>query len=180
MKDSRKSPRRAASRAFRPGLDGRLEERVLLTPRVKLIDVATRFAQAHQAPRGLQRQSAAVPGLRRSAVFNRQTGFAKIKAIGVQTARGGQNVEVTATDGSHYMITLSYTSNTLATSTAEGANGQAGASTAAAHPAWSPCRTPDTRSQSARFAPIRCLAAAWASSSTARPRTPSSRSTRSD
>jgi len=50
--------------------------------------------------------------------------------IATQTARGGQNVEVTATDGSHYMISLSYTSNTLATNIAEGLNGQLGATNA--------------------------------------------------
>jgi hypothetical protein len=52
------------------------------------------------------------------------------KSIGVQTARGGQAVEVTAPDGSHYMLRLSYTSNTLATNVAEGTNGQLGVSTA--------------------------------------------------
>ena len=61
--------------------------------------------------------------------FNRGRQFKKIVAVGIQTARGGQNVEVTATDGSHYMVTLSYTSNTLATNIAEGTNGQGGAST---------------------------------------------------
>ena len=35
-------------------------------------------------------------------------------------------MEVTALDGSHYMIKLSYTSNTIATDTAEGTNGQGG------------------------------------------------------
>jgi hypothetical protein len=53
-------------------------------------------------------------------------------AIATQTAHGGQVVEVTATDGSHYSIRLSYTSNTIATNTSEGTNGQAGNSTAAA------------------------------------------------
>jgi hypothetical protein len=43
-----------------------------------------------------------------------------------QTAKGGENVEVND-GGTHYMISLSYTSNTLATNVAEGANGQAGA-----------------------------------------------------
>ena len=38
---------------------------------------------------------------------------------------GGQNVEVNA-GGTHYMISLSYTSNTLATNVAEGTNGQSG------------------------------------------------------
>jgi hypothetical protein len=58
--------------------------------------------------------------------------FRRITAIGTQTARGGQAVQVTATDGSHYTVKLSYTSNTLATSTAEGANGQGGIADAAA------------------------------------------------
>jgi len=43
-----------------------------------------------------------------------------------QTARGGENVEVNS-GGTHYMISLSYTSNTLATNIAEGADGQDGA-----------------------------------------------------
>ncbi len=47
-------------------------------------------------------------------------------AIATQTAHGGQAVEVTALDGSHYMIKLSYTSNTIATNVAEGTNGQGG------------------------------------------------------
>lgn len=45
-----------------------------------------------------------------------------------ETARGGQNVEVNS-GGSHYMVSLSYTSNTVATNIAEGSNGQDGAAT---------------------------------------------------
>ena len=52
-------------------------------------------------------------------------------AIATQTARGGQAVEVSALDGSHYMIKLSYTSNTIATDIAEGQNGQGGDATSA-------------------------------------------------
>ena len=76
--------------------------------------------------------AAALSTMRRTLTIS--IGFHKIKHVGTQTARGGQNVEVTATDGSHYMVSLSYTSNTLATNTAEGTNGQAGnsSSTAAA------------------------------------------------
>ena len=69
MKDSRKRARRAPSCAFRPGLDGRLEERFLLTTRtVKLIDVAHGLLK-HTKPRAcVQRQSAAVPRRRCPAV----------------------------------------------------------------------------------------------------------------
>ncbi len=62
--------------------------------------------------------------------FNNVHGFRVKSAVAVQTARGGQAVEVTALDGSHYMIRLSYTSNTIATNTAEGTNGQEGNATA--------------------------------------------------
>jgi hypothetical protein len=127
MKDSRTSAPRATSRKFRPALDGRLEERVLLTRTVKLIEVAHGLLK-HTKPRAAYNVNQP-PFLAGDApYFHRKRGFKQIKAVGVQTARGGQNVEVTATDGSHYMITLSYTSNTLATNSAEGANGQAGAS----------------------------------------------------
>jgi hypothetical protein len=52
-------------------------------------------------------------------------------AVGTQTARGGQAVQATALDGSHYLIKLDYSSNTLATDTGEGANGQLGNASAA-------------------------------------------------
>jgi len=57
--------------------------------------------------------------------------FHVITSVGTQTARGGQAVQVTAQDGSHYLIKLAYTSNTLATAASEGANGQAGDSSGA-------------------------------------------------
>ncbi|HZW33010.1 MAG TPA: hypothetical protein VFF52_20005 [Isosphaeraceae bacterium] len=63
--------------------------------------------------------------------FNNSRGFPLIHYIGTQVAHGGQAVEVTAPDTSHYMLKLSYTSNTLATTTAEGAPGQAGATSPA-------------------------------------------------
>jgi hypothetical protein len=46
--------------------------------------------------------------------------------VATQTARGGQAVQVTAQDGSHYSIKLDYSSNTLATNNGEGQNGQLG------------------------------------------------------
>jgi hypothetical protein len=143
MKDSRTSVRRATSRTFRPALDGRLEERVLLTHTVSLIKVAHGLLK-HTKPRAAYNVNQP-PFLAGDApYFNRGRGFKKIAAVGIQTARGGQNVEVTATDGSHYMITLSYSSNTLATNAAEGSNGQGGNSTAASAAAL-------TSQQSARY-----------------------------
>ncbi len=131
MKDSRKSARRATSRTFRPALDGRLEDRVMLTRTVSLIKVAHGLLK-HTKPRAAYNVNQP-PFLAGDApYFNRGRGFKKIAAVGIQTARGGQNVEVTATDGSHYMITLSYSSNTLATNIAEGTNGQDGASSTTA------------------------------------------------
>jgi hypothetical protein len=128
MKDSRTSARRAPSRNFRPSLEGRLEERVVLTRTQSLIHVAHGLLK-HTQPRAAYNVNQP-PFLAGDAPFFRGRSFKKIAAVGIQTARGGQNVEVTATDGSHYMITLDYSSNTLATNPAEGANGQGGASTA--------------------------------------------------
>ena len=111
MKDSRKRARRASSRAFRPGLDGRLEERFLLTRTVKLIHVASGLLK-HTKPRAAFNVNQP-PFLAHDApVFNRGRGFKPIKAVGIQTARGGQNVELTATDGSHYMSLPSITRRT--------------------------------------------------------------------
>ncbi len=109
MKDSRTSARRATSRTFRPALDGRLEERVLLTRTVKSDQTSRSGLLKHTKPRAAYNVNQP-PFLAGDApYFNRGRGFKKIEAVGIQTARGGQNVEVTATDGSHYMITLSYT-----------------------------------------------------------------------
>ena len=90
-----------------------------------------------------------------------------------QTARGGQNVEVNA-GGSHYMISLSYTSNTLATNVAEGTNGQLGNtsttdSAALVSQAAATLPAADRHGSSLRDAGQ----AESESSSTARPRTPS-------
>jgi hypothetical protein len=131
MRGSRTNGRKAVSRAFQPAVDGRLEDRVLLTRQIKLIDVAHGLLK-HTKPRAAFNVKQP-PFLAHDApYFHRSRQFKQHFAVGVQTARGGQNVEITALDGSHYMVTLSYTSNTLATNVAEGANGQAGASTTGA------------------------------------------------
>jgi hypothetical protein len=127
MSESRKEPRRAPTRAFRPTVDGRLESRVLL--HVPKGHSVSRFLLSHTSPRYAfdlrQPPFTAVTAPLFHKSFHIKT------SISTQTARGGQAVEVTALDGSHYMIKLDYTSNTIATNTAEGANGQAGNSSAA-------------------------------------------------
>jgi len=136
MRESRTKGRRSPARAFRPTLDGPLEARALLSdfssPFGKNYLLASYELLKHPTPR-LAKNLKAPPQLSYNAPhFNNLRGYHKIRYVGTQTARGGQNVEVTARDGSHYMISLSYTSNTLATNTAEGANGQLGASTSTA------------------------------------------------
>lgn len=114
----------AKARAFRPALDGRLEERVLMS----LADISKDLSySAYLLKHPAARTAYLVhkpPQLQRAPHFNahvrRRAGVAA-----TQTARGGQNVEVNA-GGTHYMISLSYTSNTLATNVAEGTNGQLG------------------------------------------------------
>jgi hypothetical protein len=137
MTESRTTGRRSPARAFRPTVDGRLEARTLLSadfssPFGKNYTAESAFLLKHHNAR-LAANLKAPPQLSYNAPhFNNINGFHKIKHIGTQTARGGQSVEVTATDGSHYRISLSYTSNTLATNTAEGTNGQLGNSSSTA------------------------------------------------
>lgn len=124
--------RRANARRFLPGLgSGGLETRTLLTywhviPRV--LENAS-FLLHHPGARAAFLKN--FPPQVQHAPLNRPvSGITRRRfVIATQTAYGGQAVEVTALDGSHYMIKLSYTSNTLATDIAEGANGQGGAST---------------------------------------------------
>lgn len=123
---------RGARRGFRPTLDGRLETRELLTywhviPKVLknahylLKHPGARTAYLKNLPPHVQHAPLNHPV---SQITRRRY------VIATQTARGGQAVEVTALDGSHYFIKLSYTSNTLTTNIAEGANGQGGNATA--------------------------------------------------
>ncbi len=139
MTQSRTKGRRSPARAFRPTVDGQLEDRALLSshfssPFGKNYSAQANFLLKHPNARNAANLKSPAQLSYNAPHFNNIGGYHKIKHVGTQTARGGQNVEVTATDGSHYMISLSYTSNTLATNTAEGTNGQAGnsSSTAAA------------------------------------------------
>jgi hypothetical protein len=121
--------RRAPSRTFQPAVDGRLEVRMMLSGGTS---AGTRFVEA-------SRYLLKHPGARaaynlkqppfldvHAPHFNNVHGFRVKSAVAIQTARGGQAVEVTALDGSHYMIKLSYTSNTISTNISEGTNGQGG------------------------------------------------------
>ncbi len=128
MSESRTKGRRSPARAFRPTVDGRLESRVLLT--VPKGHTVSRFLLSHTSPKpafNLRQPPFTTPD---APPFHKA--YHLITSVGTQTARGGQAVQVTAQDGSHYLIKLAYTSNTLATAPAEGANGQGGNSTAGA------------------------------------------------
>jgi hypothetical protein len=123
MRGSRKQNRRAL-RVFQPGLDGCLEDRVLLSTQGEQGHTSYKYLLSHPAARnGFH---ANVPPFVTSNAPKFDRSFKKKTIVATQTYRGGKNVEVVALDGSHYMISLSYTSNTLATNIAEGSNGQNG------------------------------------------------------
>ncbi len=133
MWESRRKNGRKPSRVFQPAVDGRLEDRVLLSSAKAQSDIHKQLSMRAPCSSTRTRGTPFWPRNHRSLRTTRPhfkgLGHVRKRAgvIGVQTARGGQAVEVTATDGSHYMVKLSYTSNTLATNTAEGQVGQAGA-----------------------------------------------------
>jgi len=126
--------RRPPSRTFYPTVDGRLEGRMLLTKWhvVPKVLANANFLLKHPSARAAFLKN--FPPQVQNQSLKHQVGpiTRRRLVIATQTARGGQAVEVTALDGSHYKIMLSYTSNTIATNTAEGANGQTGNSSTAA------------------------------------------------
>ncbi len=127
MSESRTNGGRPRSRAFRPLLDGRLEDRVLMSSiasKVKdqlslsaalLKHPAARNAYLLQHPPHLALHAPPIQGKVR-----RRTGVPA-----TETLKGGEDVLVNA-GGTHYQVALSYTSNTLATNVSEGSNGQNG------------------------------------------------------
>ncbi len=126
MSESRTNGGRPRSRAFRPSLDGRLEDRVLMS------SIASKVKDQLSLSAALLKNPAArnayllkhPPQLQRAPHFNghvrRRTGVAA-----TQTLKGGEDVLVNA-GGTHYQVALSYTSNTLATNITEGQDGQSG------------------------------------------------------
>jgi hypothetical protein len=124
--------RRTPARMFYPTVDGRLEGRMLLTKWhvVPKVLANANFLLKHPSARAAFLQN--FPPQVQNQSLKHQVGPITRRRLvaATQTARGGQAVEVTALDGSHYMIRLNYTSNTIATANAEGSNGQAGNATA--------------------------------------------------
>jgi len=121
MSVSRSSGSRAPKRALRPMLDGRLEDRIVLsglTPH-EYMALSQRLLNNPSARLarvvGFPAFTKDAPGVKEHPRLNRATA--------VQTLRGGQAAQVVAVDGSHYRIQLSYISNTQQTAAAEGAAG---------------------------------------------------------
>jgi hypothetical protein len=120
MSDSRTNGRRSRSRAFRPAVDGQLEERLVLSLTLHQYITLGQYILKHPKP-GTAFIHNFPPFLLNAKPFNR--GFRVIHAIAGQTIRGGQAVNVVAPDGTHYRIQLGYISNTLATAGGDGAGG---------------------------------------------------------
>jgi hypothetical protein len=128
MSESRTKGRRSPGRAFRPTIDGQLESRLLQT--VYKGHTVSRFLLSHPSAKAAYNLRQPPFTAVDAPPFHKD--FRVKSAVGAQTRRGGQAVEVTALDGSHYLVKLDYSSNTLATANAEGASGQLGNSSSAA------------------------------------------------
>jgi len=126
MSDSRTKGRRSPSRAYRPALDGKLEDRVLLSQTLRQY-LGTNLGLLKHPQASVAFHVNKPPFTQNAPPFNR--GFRVIHAAAVQTARGGQAANVVAVDGSHFRIQLGYESNTIATSTGDGTAGTFTAST---------------------------------------------------
>jgi len=109
-------------RAFRPTLDGQLEDRVVLS-NVSLRQYLNISKRLLNNPSPKPARVINFPQFTKNAPGISQNPRV-IHAAAVQTVRGGQAVNVVAVDGTHYRIQLAYISNTLGTSLTEG---QAGA-----------------------------------------------------
>jgi hypothetical protein len=121
MSDTRTEGRRSPSRRFRPALDGRLEERVLLSQQTLHQYLGTSLGLLrHPQPRAAKNLNMP-PFALNAPRWNRE--FRAIHAAATQTIRGGQAVNVVSVDGTHYRIQLSYISNTVATSNGDGLGG---------------------------------------------------------
>jgi hypothetical protein len=127
MSESRTNGGRPRSRAFRPSLDGRLEERVLMSSAASKVKDQLSLAGdllRHPAARnGYLLKHPPQLALNSPPIQGKVRKRAGVAAT--ETLKGGEDVLVNS-GGSHYQIALSYTSNTLATNVAEGANGQSG------------------------------------------------------
>jgi len=127
MSDSRTKGRRSSSRAYRPALDGKLEDRVLLSTQTLHQYLETNLALLAKQKASVAFHVNVPPFALNAPRWNRH--FRVIHAAAVQTIRGGQAANVVAVDGSHFRIQLGYESNTVATSAGDGAAGTYTAST---------------------------------------------------
>jgi hypothetical protein len=119
--------RRTPTRRFRPTTDGGLEVRVVLSHAPAKVLTQSAFLLQHPGARAAFLKNFP-PQVQNAPVNRHKSGpiTRKRATIATETANGGMAVQVVALDGSHYMIRLSYTSNTISTDIAEGANGQQG------------------------------------------------------
>src|SRR5208337_4857241 len=120
MSDSRTKRRRPSSRAYRPALDGKLEDRVLLSQTLHQYLGTNRGLLKHPQA-GVAFHVNVPPFALNAPRWNRH--FRVIHAAAVQTIRGGQAANVVSVDGSHFRIQLGYESNTVATAAGDGAGG---------------------------------------------------------
>ena len=126
MSDSRTKRRRPSSRAYRPALDGKLEDRVLLAypatyPGTLHHYLGTNLGLLKHPQTGVAFHANVPPFALNAPRWNRH--FRVIHAAAVQTIRGGQAANVVSVDGSHFRIQLAYESNTVATANGDGAAG---------------------------------------------------------
>ena len=122
MSDARTNGGRISNaRAFRPALDGRLEDRVLLSKQTCTSIWRTQTGLLRHPQPGVAFHANVPPFVLNAPRFNRQ--FRVIHAAASQTIRGGQAVNVVSVDGTHYRIQLGYISNTVATAAGDGAGG---------------------------------------------------------
>ena len=104
---------------YRPALDGKLEDRVLLSTQTLHQYLGTNLGLLKHPQAGVAFHENVPPFALNAPRWNRH--FRVIQAAAVQTIRGGQAVNVVAPDGSHFRIQLGYISNTVATSAGDGA-----------------------------------------------------------
>src|SRR5271165_7016539 len=121
MSNSRTKRRRPSSRAYRPALDGKLEDRVLLSTETLHKYLGTNLGLLKHPQAGVAFHVNVPPFALNAPRWNRH--FRVIHAAAVQTIRGGQAANVVSVDGSHFRIQLGYESNTVATAAGDGAGG---------------------------------------------------------
>jgi len=121
MSNSRTKRRRPSSRAYRPALDGKLEDRVLLSTQTLHQYLGTNLGLLKHPKPGVAFHVNVPPFALNAPRWNRH--FRVIHAAAVQTIRGGQAANVVSVDGSHFRIQLGYESNTVATAAGDGAGG---------------------------------------------------------